>query len=656
MTSSLATPYSGVGREHLASQLLDCTVAIADLYFTPGRTIAVSLPNKTFLQTATKINASGKMRNLGWSSDRNTVEIIQDLTERFHVLSRWPTVVICPTGEVMENDPADWDVTNEDVHGSYVIVIAYHKGLLNSVREQIQQLETFPAWNSRAKFVIVLLTEERVDARGVAKGVLKELWQWQIMNAIVLLPNSTNKSNVPRVLMYTWFPYHLPSGLCGELRDIIHINSWVLDKEGGRFLRNSSLYPEKVPVDLKGCPIRASTFEFYPFVICDKHTGIDGLEIRIMRSIADGMNMTLILRIPSGDDRGGIQLKNGTWTGLRADIMYGKADIAFASLLRKLEDHLIFDDTINYFTDRFTWFVARAKSYPRWLCMARVFDPMTWLVGFLVIILSSIFMRVLCSFRTVKHKEVSDKYWRFAICLSSIWAVFLGEGIPIMPCSLPLRTFFLSMIIYSLAVNTIFQTFLTSYVVNPGLLHQISTVDELLDSDLIYAFYYVLDHFFTEEFLQKLKPRVQCEPFKCLDYVATQDNYATFCGRALLAYIVDQLVKQEGKHEIYAFREDSFQLNSVMLMPKGSHLFDRVNVVMTHIVEAGLPNQFLKSILDARGIEAGILALQDLGDEYSALSLNHLQGSFFFLLMGITLGLAMFLLEVIKYYLSSYWK
>jgi hypothetical protein len=234
--------------------------------------------------------------------------------------------------------------------------------------------------------------------------------------------------------------------------------------------------------------------------------------------------------------------------------------------------------------------------------------------------------------------------------------VFLGEGIPIMPCSLPLRTFFLSMIIYSLAINTIFQTFLTSYVVNPGLLHQISTVDELLDTDLIYAFYYVLDTFFTEDFLQKLKPRVQCEPFKCLDYVATQDNYATFCGRALLAYIVDQLVKQEGKHEIYAFREDSFQLNSVMLMPKGSHLFDRVNVVMTHIVEAGLPNQFLKSILDTRGIEAGILALQDLSDEYSALNLNHLQGSFFFLLIGITLGLAMFLLEVIKYYLERYWK
>jgi hypothetical protein len=83
-------------------------------------------------------------------------------------------------------------------------------------------------------------------------------------------------------------------------------------------------------------------------------------------------------------------------------------------------------------------------------------------------------------------------------------------------------------------------------------------------------------------------------------------------------------------------------------MPRGSHLLDRVNVVMTHIVEAGLPNQFLNSILDARRIEAGILALEDLSDEYSALSLNHMQGSFFFLLIGLALGVIVFLFELLN--------
>jgi hypothetical protein len=68
---------------------------------------------------------------------------------------------------------------------------------------------------------------------------------------------------------------------------------------------------------------------------------------------------------------------------------------------------------------------------------------------------------------------------------------------------------------------------------------------------------------------------------------------------------------------------------------------------MTRAVEAGLPNQFLKSILDARKIEAATLALEDLRDEYCALSLNHLQGSFFFLLIGLALSLVMFLFELL---------
>lgn len=656
---SLPSTNTGSGYQYPDGQLVvDSALAVGVHYFTPGGTVVVSLPNTTLLAPDFKIHASRKLGKLALSTDGNTEQLIGNLTQRLHSSSLWPVVVTCPADGIIKHDPTNWDTRNDDVHSSYVLVTMHHKDwqdqAVYSLREQIQNLETIPAWNSRARFVIMLLAEV-TNAREVAKDVLQELWQWQIMNVVVLLPASNINSKMHIVLVYTWFPYQSPSGLCGELRDSVHINSWILDEEGGRFLKTSPLYPQKVPYNLNSCPIRASTFEFYPFVICDKRLGIgtntsitDGLEIQLMQCIAEGMNMKLILRIPPGDERGGIQLENGTWTGLRADIVNGKADITFASLLSKLEDHLIFDDTISYFTDRFTWFVACAKPYPRWLGMARVFDPMTWLVGFLVIILASIFTRILLSFKTIRHNEVPGNYWRFSVCLSSMWAVFLGEGLPIMPCSLPLRSFFLCMIIYSLAVNTVFQTFFTSYVVNPGLLHQISNVDELVQSDLVYAFYYVLDKFFTADFLHKLEPRVQCEPFKCLDYVATQDNYATFCGRALLAYIVDELVKQEGKHEIYAFQEDSFQLHSVMLMPKGSHLLDRINVVMTHIVEAGLPNQFLKSILDARRIEAGILALQDLTDEYSALSLNHLQGSFFFLLMGLALSLGMFLFELLK--------
>ncbi|XP_069704801.1 ionotropic receptor 21a-like [Periplaneta americana] len=616
--------------------MVESTVTMAEKYFTRGRTVVISLPDDETYNGTTRVLTTAV------DAVEDPIFVACRLMDRVHKMAYWPLVVSRPGGEIkkQKRGPTDWDTTNNDFHGSYVLVAAEEP--LRSLAVQMRKLESYAAWNSRAKFVVIVLG----DVEGGAKSVLEVLWRWQIMNVVVLLQKSRDEVGV-----HTWFPYRAPSGSCGKLLDAVLLDVWA---DGG-FLRDSFLYPDKVPDDMEGCPIRASTFEFHPFIICDPKLGVptntsivDGLEIRLMYCIARGMNMNLVLRIPPGDDRGGIQLPNGTWTGLRADIVYGLADITFASLLSKLEDHLIFDDTVNYFTDRFTWFVARAKPYPRWLSMARVFSPLTWLVGLLVLLSAALFMRLLFCLEIIKTHEVSRIYWRYSICLSSVWASFLGEGVPTMPRSLPLRLFFLSMIMYSLAVNNVFQAFFTSYVVNPGLLHQIGNVEELVSSDLVFAFYYVLDKFFTADFLQKLKPRLQCEPFTCLDYVATKDNYATFCGRALLAYIIDELVKQEGKHEIYPFREDSFQLNSVMLLPKGSHLLDRVNEVMTHIVEAGLPNQFLKSILDQRGIEAGVLALEDLSDEYEPLTMNHLQGSFFFLLIGFAMAFAMLIFELMK--------
>ncbi|KAJ9591166.1 hypothetical protein L9F63_002321 [Diploptera punctata] len=621
--------------------VVDSIVAVAEKHFTQNRTVVISFPHYKFL---------GKI-DITSVSNINEVEIINNLIERVHDLNYWPVVVSQPTDVMKKRNPLTWDTTNNDLHNSYLLVTMYYaenvEQTLEDVREQIEKLENYYAWNPRAKFIILLLTQS-CDVKQVIKNILGELRHKEIMNVnvMVLLSKDTGESTMH---VYTWFPYKLPSGSCGKLSDIVILDSWSVSQRIGDLF----LFPNKLPNDLGGCPLRATTFEFPPFIICDPKLGrnknysiIGGFEISMIRSLAKAMNAKLMLIIPPGEERGGVLLENGAWTGSRADVVYGEADIAFASLLSKLEDHLLFDDTREYFSDRFTWVVARAKPYPRWLGMARVFAPSTWLVGFLLLILGGILMRALAAFEVVKKDESSPTYWNIVVCITSAWAVFLGDGIPSMPRNDSFRVFFTAIMFYSHAINTIFQTFFTSYVVNPGLLHQISDTEDLVSYDLVYAVYYVMDKFFTKDFLLKLKPRVFCGPYECLNYVSMKDDYATFCGRALLEYIKDELMKQGGKHEMYAFPEDSFQLNSVMLLPKGTHLLDRVNQVLTHIVEAGLPTQWLKMIFDKRRLEAGILAFKDLSDEYVILTTNHLQGSFYFLLIGLALAQITFICEL----------
>jgi hypothetical protein len=56
------------------------------------------------------------------------------------------------------------------------------------------------------------------------------------------------------------------------------------------------------------------------------------------------------------------------------------------------------------------------------------------------------------------------------------------------PISDKLRLGYLLFVWYSCAVSTVFQTFFTSVLVDPGMKKQISSIDELLSSGLEYGY------------------------------------------------------------------------------------------------------------------------------------------------------------------------
>ena len=56
------------------------------------------------------------------------------------------------------------------------------------------------------------------------------------------------------------------------------------------------------------------------------------------------------------------RLTNRTWTGLRDGLENDIADIALDAWSNNLEDHLLFQDTERYFTDRVTWYTPTNKN------------------------------------------------------------------------------------------------------------------------------------------------------------------------------------------------------------------------------------------------------------------------------------------------------
>ncbi|KDR24123.1 probable glutamate receptor [Zootermopsis nevadensis] len=613
--------------KHLDQHAMDCALKISEKYFETGRTLVVSLPANNMSQKDEDTDKITNSAQLDTQPDTSGV-----LLERLHLEVSWPIIVYRALSKITKRDPRDWDTRNSDKHSSYVL-IARHR---DEVASQIQQLESLLAWNSRAKFVLVVEGHQAKNNDQMLKSILKEFWKWNIFNLVVLLPILLTIS-FTSVGVYTWYPYRLPSGRCGELRQVVHLDTWLsTGNSTGRFLNDSPIFEQKIPYRLNGCPFRVSTLKFHPFIIYDNST-LDGSEIRLIRNLAEKINVTLNLSVSMAPERKGQQLSNGTWTGLRGEIMYGITDMIFGHVLANLDDHLLFDDTIVYSSDGFTWFVARANPYPRWLSMVRVFTPTVWFI-LLTVIPAAAFVMNLLSYRG------GDGLWSYVKSLVSFWAVLLGVGTD-MPNRVTLRVFFFSWVIYSLAVNTVFQTYVTSYLVDPGLQHQIDNADELYESNSVYAFPDTIDKFFTSSFLDKLKPRFTSDPVICLDYVSSKDNFVTVAGRKLVEFFSEDLVKRGSKHEIFPFREDLFQLSTVMLLSKGSPLLESVNMALTSTFEAGLVNKWFKEIVIEKRIKAGVREIPVFIDEYVPLSLSHLQASFLLLFLGLGLSLITLLLE-----------
>jgi len=621
--------------KYLDRYAVNCVPKIGEKYFENGRTLVLSFPAKNTLRKDENMEVA--VKSVG-SAKQSKLDISDILLERLHSSIRWPIVVFSPVEEIGKLDPRAWDTRNSDKHGNYILMARYHGEDLSEVREQIYQLESLPAWNSRAKFVVVAEENNARPSDKMLKDILKEFWKLNVFNVVILSPTERTSTSTS-VGVYTWFPYRLPSGRCGELLQLVLLDTYLAaGNTTDRFLNDSPIFEQKIPYNLNGCSFRVSTLKFHPFIIFDNST-LDGSEIRLILSIADKMNVTLKFSVSLAPERKGQQLPNGTWTGLRGEIIYGLSDMIFGHILTNLDDHLLFDDTIIYSSDKFSWYIARADPYPRWLSMARVFTPETWLVLLIVIPVAAFVMKCL-------SQRGGNEIWSYVKCALSFWAVLHGAGTDV-PYSPTLRVFFLSWVIYSLAVNTVFQAYVTSYLVDPGLQHQIDNAEELYESNAVFAFPDTIDKFLTEDLLDKLKPRIQADPVVCLDYVSDKDNFATVAGKKLVSFFSENLAQRGTKHEIFQFREDMFQLSTVMLLPKGSPFLELMNDILTHLLEAGLIDKWYKDIIIENQIKAGVREIPFLIDDYVPLSLSHLQASFIFLSLGLGISSVVLLVEKI---------
>ena len=135
----------------------------------------------------------------------------------------------------------------------------------------------------------------------------------------------------------------------------------------------------------------------------------------------------------------------------------------------------------TYSIMKIRWYVPCSIKYPRWSSIFRILSVDLWLVLIISIVIAAILTthlgRYSCTSEWQEYKTLTSS-------LTNVWAVILGVSVSTMPRAPSLRSLFLAWVCFSLAFSTVFQAFLTTYLVDSGYKTPIQNMDEMFASEI----------------------------------------------------------------------------------------------------------------------------------------------------------------------------
>jgi hypothetical protein len=521
----------------------------------------------------------------------------------------------------------------------------------------------------------------KCNAEKLSRRILAELWKRKIVNGIVLIPltytshpedakgignNSDGfATKVPALGIYTWFPFRGPNQ-CFDVDEVELLDMWLMSGGGG-FLRNSFLFPKKLSGSFHGCGLRVATAlnvgrgasttpksESNSLI-----TQNYGYETRLLQLVTRVMNITIIFP-PRVKNFRTTQDDSGNYVGYTGLLMNDRADIASGGIMMTTTSTLLMDVTKSYFHLRWEWYVPCPVKFPGWKSIFRIFSPSVWLSILLAAVLANIVIAFLARYGINEH----ESFRRIVDAITDVWALMLGVSISPLPRTVPLRVFFSAWVCYSLAINTVFQAYLTTFLVDPGFEKSVTSREEVFTSGITYGF---KSDYFDRKFYDKTDPsslkilenRIDCNDLlTCALWTIKYRNLSTISTSIFMEILFhsSEYSAELKDYQYCGLKEASVLVTDlVMTLQKGSPFLDRVNEIIGRLTESGIAvylerfNPETKSFKKTKPITSVALL-----DEYCALNMNNLQPAFLLYIFGQSLALISFLLEILYFKTSAY--
>lgn len=642
------------------TQLVLCGLTVLHRHFKTGTNLLISFSHTTHNAT--------QQRTLSHTSKyKNDDHVANLMLQKTNEAARWTILVSNPDQPSLE--------IKYEVQGKmdYYLVIVRPKGTdedtFDEVQDHFDSFPTMKSWNPRALFLL-MLTGTVKEKKQFARRIFELLWKNEnILNIVLLLPTveeSLLHDNVIHTVksmlfdLYTWFPYL--SGHCAGVEEVALLDQWIVT-DGGGFLKQAPLFPNKYPTNLHACPLRVCAVVDRPYVMYNdiQHENTSeygGLEIEFLVIMSQAMNATVVyLPQPTGS---AFARRITCFSNLN----FGLSDIVIGTLPMDLNIMEFAEPTTQHLITTFRWFVPCPAPVPRVERILGMFELPVWFSLILVVILTTAIFWCFSNSNFYFLEKRSPTYRTLSQSLSDVWAICMSVSLPKLPTATKLRAFFLLFVCYSFVINTIFQAFFITFLVEPGYRKPIKTFDELIHSGLKYGYHEGLEAALNlSMFYERMKiktPRFYCSEHEdCLKRLVTHGDTMTVSLPYTVEYTAFRFISSYKKMRSVCFLdEDIYKMYLTMYMQLGNPLIQTANIIIRRIIEAGL-------VLHYWSMEKWRVHLKHVAnstydanltddEEYFALALPHLKVAFIVLPVGYILCSIVFIAEHLHALISTH--
>ena len=631
-----------------------CVWTVAHRHFEPGRPLVVSLPLTT--PDLARKDLSAPM------PQTDDLQMVNFILGKLQEGTRWPILLFRPSG---------YDATDTPVlHHSYILFVWKEEaGSFNeSLENQVKAMKDSTSWNPRGRFLVVATESSSAPAHLLAAHLCSILWQLaRIVNVVVLISHkfsyrplnsmsTTMTASADRLNLYTWFPFK--SGRCAEEQDVILLDEWVIENNLN-FSENAHLYPPKVPKIFMGCPIKVGTIGIDPYVIMtENYTQNDGsttykltgASVEILKLVCGKMNLTTVFNAPSLNLELGSMLKEGY------DISHGVSDVitGITPLMENL-NRISYEITIPFIYVNVKMLVPCPKAIPGTEKILQTFSLSVWITtGFVFLLTTGLFWCAGNGPYRFACNEIHT-YQSLSNCFHNALAVFVGVSVPQQPRTSTLRVLFFMYVCFCFAISSVFQAFFVSYLVEPKYEKKLETLDEILDSDVVYGYHPIINFYLNivtypeyVKFFEHKELKEECNDIrKCFERMVTKGDLALFFPPYLVTYVAREMGTVDVGKIICSFGEDLLSVGLAFVFKKGYPLMGRINILMRRYLEAGLLEMHWTELQHRASLRGRGRLGEAAGGVFFAFSVSHLLPAFVALLVGTVLSSVLLIAELI---------